>query len=127
MLAVAACGGGDSPGPSSTVRTYYRALLAGDGSRACAQLTPALERDVGASRGARAAGGTCTAVMHLASGLNPDRAGDDLNGLKVDLRTTGDRSHASLTNPLTGKRETIDLTRARGDWKIATLVLRPRR
>src|SRR4051812_9289234 len=30
-LVVVACGGDDRPGPDATVRSYYRALLAGDG------------------------------------------------------------------------------------------------
>jgi hypothetical protein len=126
-LAVAACGGDGGPGPDAAVRSYYGALLDGDGVRACDQLTDALARDVATSRGAMRAGGTCPKVLALAAGLNPDRAGDDLKGLKIDVSTEGDRAQARLANPLTNKRETIDLLRAGGDWKIASLVLRPQR
>jgi hypothetical protein len=126
-VALAACGGGSGdPGADATVRTFYRALLAGDGNKACGQLTPALARAVGASRGARLAGGNCPEVMHLAAGLNPGRARDDLHGLAVDVREHGDTATAGLRNPLTSKPETLHLTRTGGDWKIATLALRPR-
>ena len=100
---MAACGGDDGPRPDDAVRTYYRALLAGDGARACGQLTDSLARDIGTSRGARAAGGSCPKVLALAAGLNPDRAGDDLDALAVDVTTDGDRARARLANPLTGK------------------------
>ena len=73
------------------------------------------------------AGGTCPKVLALAAGLNPDRAGDDLSELMVDVSTDGDRARARLANPLTNKRETLDLRRQDGDWKIASLVLRPQR
>ena len=59
-LLVAGCGGGASggPGPDAAVRDYYRALLRGDGARACSLLTDGFSRDIGSSRGARAVGGT---------------------------------------------------------------------
>ena len=74
-LLAAACGGDGEPGPGATVRDYYRALLAGDGARACSLLTDGLERDIARSAGARAAGGSCPDVLGLAIGLNPDREG----------------------------------------------------
>ena len=125
-LITPACGSGDGPTPDATVRTYYQALLKGDGPRACSLLTDGLERDIASSRGARAAGGTCPRVLALAAGLNPDRAGDDLHSLKVDVSVDGDAALASLANPLTGKRETLRVARVDGDWRIASLVLRPR-
>ena len=125
-LAAGGCGGGDAPGPGAAVRSYYRALLAGDGARACDGLTRDLQRDIAMSRGAQSAGGTCPAVLKLAAGLNPDRAGDDLHALRVDVERDGDRASASLANPLTGKRESLRLTRVDGEWKLASLVLRPR-
>jgi hypothetical protein len=109
------------------VRDYYRALLRGDGEHACSDLTGALARDIATSRGAQRVGGTCPSVLTLAAGLNPDREGDDLHELKVDVTTDGDRAKAKLANPLTGKGETLDLQRQDGDWKIASLVLRPQR
>ena len=126
-LLVAGCGGGGDPGPDAAVRDYYRALLKGDGARACSLLTDGLSRDVASSRGARAAGGTCPDVLALAAGLNPDRSGDDLHGLKVDTSVDGSAGSARLANPLTGKRETLRVQRVGGQWRIASLVLRPQR
>jgi hypothetical protein len=126
-LLVAACGGDDGPGPDAAVRDYYRALLAGDGARACAQLTGALEREIAASAAARSVGGTCPDVLVLAGGLNPDRAGDGLDGLRVNVEADGDSARARLANPLTDKPETLRLVRVDGEWRIASLVLRPRR
>src|SRR3954454_21293089 len=121
-LLVAGCGGGsDGPGPDAAVRDYYRALMRGDGARACSLLTDGLSRDIASSRGARAAGGTCPRVLALAAGLNPDRAGDDLHRLRIDVAVNGSAAWASLANPLTGKREKLALERDGRDWKIATL------
>ena len=125
-LLVGACGGDDGPGPDAAVRSYYRALLAGDGPVACAQLTEALERDIARTRGARSVGGTCADALALAAGLNPDRAGDDLHALRIDVDRDDGAARASLANPLTGKRETLRLEQVDGEWRIATLVLRPR-
>ena len=128
-LAVGACGGGGDggPGPDAAVRDYYRALLAGDGARACGLLTDGLARDIARSAGARSAGGTCPDVLTLAAGLNPDRAGDDLAGLRIDVDEDGGVARARLANPLTGKPETLRVARAGGEWRIASLVLRPQR
>jgi hypothetical protein len=127
-VVLGACGGeGDGPGPDTAVRDYYAALLAGDGARACSLLTDGLERDISASRGASAAGGECRDVLALAIGLNPDREGDDLASLRVDVSTDGDRASARLANPLTGKRETLRVERVDGKWRIASLELRPQR
>ena len=123
----AGCGGGDDPGPDAAVRDYYRALLQGDGTRACALLTDDLSRDIAASRGARTAGGTCRDVLTLAAGLNPDRAGDDLHELRVQTSVDGDSGSVRLANPLTGKPETLRVQREGGKWHIASLVLRPQR
>lgn len=125
-LLVAACGGDDGPGPDATVRSYYRALLEGDGPLACKQLTDALERDIAQTKGARSVGGRCASALALAAGLNPDRAGDDLHALRIDVDRDDDGARASLANPLTGKRETLRLEQVDGEWRIATLVLRPR-
>lgn len=127
-LLAAGCGGGDEPGPDAAVRDYYRALLAGDGGRACSLLTDGLERDIARSAGARAAGGSCPDVLALAVGLNPDREGADLDELKVDVSGDdgGDAARARLANPLTGKPETLRVERVGGEWRIASLVLRPR-
>ena len=108
------------------MRSYYRALLEGDGPLACKQLTDALERDIAESKGARSVGGTCADALALAAGLNPDRAGDDLHALRVEVNRDGDVARASLANPLTGKPETLRLEQVDGKWRIATLVLRPR-
>jgi hypothetical protein len=120
-----ACGS-DGPGPDAAVRDYYRALLAGDGARACSLLTDGLERDISTSRGARVAGGGCRDVLALAVGLNPDREGDGLESLRVDVEADGDVATARLANPLTGKRETLRVDRVDGQWRIASLELRPR-
>lgn len=108
------------------MRSYYRALLDGDGARACKALTPALARDIAAAPAAQNVGGSCPDVLKLAAGLNPDRAGDDLHALDVDVARDGDRASARLANPLTGKRESLRLERVGGEWKLASLVLRPR-
>ena len=128
-LLVAGCGGGsgDAPGPDAAVRDYYRALLRGDGARACSLLTDGLSRDIASSRGARAAGGSCSDVLALAAGLNPDRSGDDLHALQVGTSVSGSVARARLANPLTGKPETLRVERVDGSWRIASLVLRPRR
>jgi hypothetical protein len=126
-LLAAGCGGGDEPGPDAAVRDYYRALLAGDGARACSLLTDGLERDIARSAGARAAGGSCPDVLGLAVGLNPGREGADLDELKVGVSEDGaDAARARLANPLTGKPETLRVERVGGEWRIASLVLRPR-
>lgn len=65
-------------------------------------------------------------MLSLASGLNPDRADDDLADLKISVDESGDTAKARLDNPLTNQRETLDLARRDGRWEIATLVLRPR-
>jgi hypothetical protein len=129
-VVVAGCGGGSGPdgsGPDAAVRDYYRALLRGDGARACSLLTDGLSRDIASSRGAKAAGGTCPDVLALAAGLNPDRSGDDLHALRVDTSVSGSVARARLANPLTGKRETLRVARVDGEWRIASLELRPQR
>ena len=128
-VVAAGCGGGSSEGSGTdaAVRDYYRALLRGDGGRACSLLTDGLSRDIASSRGARAAGGSCPEVLALAAGLNPDRSGDDLRALRVDASVSGDAGTARLANPLTGKPETLRVERVDGSWRIASLVLRPQR
>src|SRR4051812_4386300 len=128
-LFAAGCGGGSgaSHGPDATVRDYYRALLRGDGGHACSLLTDGLSRDIATSRGARLAGGSCPDVLALAAGLNPDRTGDDLHALRVDTSVSGSVARARLANPLTGKPETLRVQRVDGQWRIASLVLRPQR
>jgi hypothetical protein len=125
VLATGCGGGSNSPGPDAAVRDYYRALLRGDGERACSLLTDGLSRDIASSRGARAAGGSCPDALALASGLNPDRAGDDLRALQVDTSVAGPVARARLANPLTNKPETLRVERVDGEWRIASLVLRP--
>ena len=90
-------------------------------------MTDGLSREIAASRGARAAGGSCPDVLALAAGLNPDRSGDDLHALRVDTSVSGDSGRARLSNPLTGKPETLRVERVDDSWRIASLVLRPRR
>jgi hypothetical protein len=122
-LFAAGCGG---PAPDETVRDYFTAIIAGDGERACGDLTPMLRREIDRAPAARGAGRTCVEVMELAAGLNPDLSEQDVEDLPIDVQEEGERATARLRNPLVGRREAIDLEKVDDEWKIATLEVRPR-
>jgi hypothetical protein len=117
------CGG---PAPDETVRDYFTAIVAGDGERACGDLTPMLRRDIDRAPAARGAGRTCVEVMELAAGLNPDLSEQDVEDLSIEVQEEGERATARLRNPLVGRQEAIDLEKVDDEWKIATLQVRPR-
>ncbi len=120
---MAGCGGS---GPDQAVRDYFTAVVDGDGERACQTLTPQLRRDIDRSPAARRSGATCTEVMQLARGLNPDLNKKDIEDLSMEITEDGDRATARLRNPLVGRREAIGLQERDGDWKISSLETRPR-
>ena len=123
LVFVTGCGGS---GPDRAVRDYFTAVVDGDGERACQTLTPKLRRDIDRSPAARRSGATCTEVMELAAGLNPDLTKKDIEDLSMEITEDGDRATARLRNPLVGRREAIGLQDGDGDWKISSLETRPR-
>jgi hypothetical protein len=122
LLAVS-CGGS---GPDDTVRDYFTAIVAGDGERACGELTPMLQREIDRAPAVRGAGRTCVEVMELAAGLNPDLSEQDVEGLAVEIDEEGERATARLRNPLVRREETINLAKVDDEWKISRLQVRPR-
>jgi hypothetical protein len=124
-LATLAVGCGGS-GPDETVRDYFTAIVAGDGERACGELTPMLRREIDRAPAARRAGRTCVEVMELAAGLNPDLSEQDVDDLSIEVEEEGERATARFQNPLVRRRETIDLEKVDDEWKISTLEVRPR-
>jgi hypothetical protein len=122
LLAVS-CGGS---APDETVRDYFTAIIAGDGERACGQLTPMLRREIDRAPAVRGAGRTCVEVMELAAGLNPDLSEQDVEDLAVEIDEEGERATARLQNPLVRREETINLAKVDDEWKISTLEVRPR-
>ena len=124
LLAAAGCG--DDARPEDTVRSYFSAIVDGNGERACGQLTARLRREIDRAPAARRAGRTCVEVMQLAAGLNPDLSREDIESLAVEVEEEDDRATARLRNPLVGRRERIDLLKIEGEWRIDTLETRPR-
>jgi hypothetical protein len=123
VLLAAGCGGSD---PDEAVRDYFEAVVERDGERACDQLAKELRDEIERSPAARDAGRRCADVMELAAGLNPGLKEEDVEDLDIDVDEDGDRAVATLENPLVRSRETIDLVKEDGDWKISTLETRPR-
>jgi Domain of unknown function (DUF4878) len=119
-LAVAGCGG-DEAKPDDAIRAYLKAIVKGDGGAACAQLTDELVKDIEG-----AAKTKCADVMSLARGLNAELSEQDVDDLEIEADEHGDQATATFRDPLAGRRETIKLKKEGGDWKIATLVTRPR-
>lgn len=117
------CGG---PAPDETVRDYFTAIVAGDGERACAQLTPMLRREIDRAPAVRGAGRTCVEVMELAAGLNPGLSEQDVEDLSIEIEEEGEGATARLQNPLVRREETMDLAKVDDEWKISTLEVRPR-
>jgi hypothetical protein len=124
-LLAASCGGSGSDA-DDPVRDYFTAIVEQNGARACAQLTEGLRRDIERAPAASAAGRSCADVMGLAAGLNPGLSTSNVEDLDIDVEENGDKAVASLENPLSRRREKIDLVRMGGDWKISTLETRPR-
>jgi uncharacterized protein DUF4878 len=122
LLAVS-CGGS---APDETVRDYFTAIIAGDGERACGELTPMLRREIDRAPAVRGAGRTCVEVMELAAGLNPDLSEQDVEDLSIETEEEGERATARLQNPLVRREETINLAKVDDEWKISTLEVRPR-
>jgi Domain of unknown function (DUF4878) len=116
------CGGSD---PEEVVREYFEAIVEQDGERACDQLSEELRSDIERAPAARAAGRMCPDVMELAAGLNPGLSANDVEDLEIEVTEDGDRAAATLTNPLVGREETIDLVQVDGEWRISTLETRP--
>jgi hypothetical protein len=116
------CGGSD---PDDAVRDYFDAVVARDGSRACAQLADGLRREIEQAPAVRNSGRSCGDVMELAAALNPGLKKGDVEELEIDVEQEGDTAVARLRNPLVRSNESIDLIKQDGDWKIATLQTRP--
>lgn len=117
------CGGSD---PDEVVREHFRAIVDRNGERACDLLSDDLRADIERAPAVRAAGRSCKDVMNLAAGLNPSLEQADVEDLPVDVEEDGDDAVATLQNPLVDRRETLDLVKQDGNWKIATLETRPR-
>jgi hypothetical protein len=126
LVALVAGGCGDGARPEDTVRSYFTAIVDGNGERACGQLTARLRREIDRAPAARRAGRTCVEVMQLAAGLNPDLGREDIESIAVEVQEQDDRATARLRNPLVGRRERIDLLKIQGEWRIDTLETRPR-
>lgn len=125
LLAVLVVGCGGSQ-PDQAVRDYLKAIAQRDGGRACDQLSPQLRADIERSPAASRAGRSCADVMGLASGLDPALSTKEVDELAIDVDESGDRATAQLKNPLSRRREALELVKDDGDWKISTLVTRPR-
>lgn len=122
-LLTVGCGG---TGPEDAVRGYFDAIVVQDGERACGQLTKELRTDIEHAPAARAGGRSCADVMNLAAGLNPDLSTKDVESLDIEVEVDGDQAVASLENPLSRRKETIDVIQVDGEWKISTLETRPK-
>lgn len=121
--AASGCGGGSADSEReqvrSAVRTFFRAIAAGDGSQACAAMTAAARRqftenDVRQGR----PGGTCTQVVERNSrtfaGRDLDRIGREA-AAKIAIR--GDAATATTTS---GRR--LGLTKVDGRWRLSDLT-----
>lgn len=129
-LAVAAlmagCGGGPSPAArvTTTVRTYLQAQVAGDGARACAQLTAKGRRQLVALTRSAAKGLpaslTCGQAVGLIRGVAGTRILTALSHARItNVDVTGATAHADVVASSPVGRQRVVLERVGSSWKIA--------
>jgi hypothetical protein len=118
-LVLSACGGGeDSPGDreqiETVITTYFQAFSAGDGARACGQLsTDAQVKLVEATRA-----DSCPEAMDEAA-KQPDIEPyvEDLGDAEVvEVEVSGTEASAKVS--AIGQETTIPLAKEDGEWKI---------
>ena len=142
--ALAGCGGddekattepgksGDAEGAEAVVRDYLRALVAKDGAKACAQLTPAYQKSVvmqneefAKKEGAR----TCPALIDAvtAASRRVTFEGQPLNARTVEdvelvgaVRQGGQEQNATVTGAQGLQR--YELVTSDGRWLIAEIT-----
>jgi hypothetical protein len=152
-LAVAGCGGGgddsgplsgkptgktqrstagDNTGARDTVRDYLRALVDGDGSKACSKLTPAYQKsvyDMNKAFAQKAGAKDCAGVVDAATKRSSRTTfeGEPLNKktvekipLKVTVRESGEEQNATVTGAQGLQR--YELYTTKGKWAISDIV-----
>jgi hypothetical protein len=125
LIAVAGCGTSAEEEVADTIKTFYRAAAAGDGERACEQLTPAAR--------ATAGGVPCEAAVDQLETLGGATAKRRLAAITVrHVRVRGDRATAEAEIP-TQNPTTFHLTQVRRrlfrwkepvrEWKIDSAAM----
>ena len=127
VLPMAACGGDDETStPAGTVRAYNDAVADGDGERACGYLDPAAQEELRQSTQGEARR-SCKEVIDLLADFNDEATKDRLRDAEVSASEEGDRAAARLESPDgfggPDRRQTIELRRTDGEWKIVSLGL----
>jgi hypothetical protein len=151
VLALAGCGGGDakkqtsggngtqraqegdSKGAETAVRDYLKALIARDGSSACAKLSPEYQKSV-VDQNAEIIRGAdsrdCAAVVAAITKAAPRLTfeGNDIKGdgaidklpLKTSVRVSGQGQNATVTGAQGLQRYELEMRG--GNWKIASIT-----
>jgi len=122
-LLVAGCGGRSPEREiSDAMVSFSRAVLDGDGTRACRLLTPRAAREL-VARAAFVVGDppptSCPEAVKVLSRYVENRAAVQELLEKPDFRIEVRGDRAQLRTALQGER--IELRRVRGDWKLDTI------
>jgi hypothetical protein len=122
VLTAAGCGGAASASsPTDAVRSYNSAVADGDGARACGLLDGAARKELQDSTQG-AIRGSCRQVIEALAAFYDDATKQRLRDAQVDSHSDGDRGTATFASPVTpGQRESYQLQRVDGGWKIASL------
>ena len=127
-VAAVGCGGDDaSATPAGAVRAYNDAVAGGDGEKACDLLDASARKELQESTQG-AARGSCRQVVDLLAAFYDDATKDRLKGAEVAAAEQGDTARARFTSPVAfggpDQKQTFELKRVDGDWKITSLGLR---
>jgi hypothetical protein len=108
---------------ATLVKRYYAAASAGDGSAACAMMTPSFARAVPEDYGSSYAGyKTCPAIMSLLFKQARQQLAEPITVLKVRVNgSTGQAIFSSRKMPASS----IFLARQGGSWKVVQLIGSP--
>jgi hypothetical protein len=128
LLTVAGCGSGGASSPADAVRSYNSALASGDGERACEQLDERARQELQQSTQG-AIRGSCRKVIEALAAFYDDATKDRLREAAVQAQPHGDRATATFTSPVgfgvPDRRQSYELRKVGGAWKIASLGLTP--
>jgi len=102
------CGGSSGGSPQKTIRTFLDATAAGDGAKACAQLTEEAKRQI--TRGA-----SCERAIKLVGAL---LASATKSAKVTNVKSQGDTASATVA-AAGGTRATYRLRKSDGKWLIA--------